>query len=95
VTSDNITKRNGYRASLVVMIAGLAMIIGIALKSNMREQRMVSMTPASLVIKFRGDSRPFLLPVSVSGPDRPKKRALRAVTERPAINQPLPRPYET
>jgi hypothetical protein len=53
VSSDKITKRSGYRPSLVVMIAGLAMIIGIALKSKMREQRMVSMTPASLVIQVQ------------------------------------------
>ena len=55
MSSDKITKRSGYRPSLVVIIAGLAMIIGIALKFSMREQRMVSMAPASLVIQVQRD----------------------------------------
>jgi hypothetical protein len=54
VSSDKITKRSGYRPSLVVIIAGLALIIGIALKSSLRELRMVSMAPASLVIQVQG-----------------------------------------
>ena len=54
VSNDKITKRSGYRPSLVVMIAGLAMVVGIALKSNMREQRIASMTPGSLVIQVQG-----------------------------------------
>ena len=43
--NKEVTNGSCYRPSLVVTFALLAMVIGILLKSNMREQRIASMTP--------------------------------------------------
>jgi hypothetical protein len=45
MSNQEITNGRCYRPSLVVTVALLAMVIGILLKSNMREQRIASMTP--------------------------------------------------
>jgi hypothetical protein len=45
MSNVEITNGGRYRPSLVVTVALLAMVIGIVLKSNMREQRIASMTP--------------------------------------------------
>jgi hypothetical protein len=43
--SNKIANGRCYRPSLVVTVALLAMVIGVVLKSNMRELRIASMTP--------------------------------------------------
>jgi hypothetical protein len=45
MSNEEVTKGRCYRPSLVVTVALLAMVIGILLKSNMREQRIASMMP--------------------------------------------------
>jgi hypothetical protein len=44
MSNEEITNGRCYRTSLVVTVAILVMVIGIVLKSNMREQRIASMT---------------------------------------------------
>jgi hypothetical protein len=45
MSNEGVTNGRRYHPSLVVTVALLAMVIGILLKSNMREQRIASMTP--------------------------------------------------
>ena len=47
--NEEVTNGRCFRPSLVVTVALLAMVIGILLKSNMREQRIASMTPVPLI----------------------------------------------
>jgi hypothetical protein len=49
MSNQEITNGRCYRPSLVVTVALLAIVIGILLKSNMREQRIASVTPVSPV----------------------------------------------
>jgi hypothetical protein len=45
MNKDEITMRRSYRPSLIVALAALAIVVGIALKSYTREQRIASMAP--------------------------------------------------
>jgi hypothetical protein len=49
MSNQEITNGRCYRPSLVVTVALLAMVIGIVLKSNMRELRIASMTPVPAI----------------------------------------------
>jgi hypothetical protein len=45
MNKDEVTMRCSYRPSLVVALAALAIVVGIALKFYTREQRIASMAP--------------------------------------------------
>jgi hypothetical protein len=49
--NNEITMRRGYRPSLVVTLAALAIVVGMGLKSYTREQRIGSMAPAPSAIE--------------------------------------------
>jgi hypothetical protein len=49
MNKDEITMRHGYRPSLIVALAALAFVVGIALKSYTREQRIAITSPVPSV----------------------------------------------
>jgi hypothetical protein len=47
MNKDEIIMGRGYRPSLIVALAALAIVVGIALKSYTREQRIANIAPVS------------------------------------------------